>query len=108
MVLVRDGAGDGGLEVLMLHRVSKVAFGGMWVFPGGKVDDDDRRPGDDEAAAARRAAAREAMEECGLAVDPDDLVAVLPLGAAAHHPAAVLDALLPGPGQRRRGHRGRW
>ena len=54
VVLVRDGAGDDGmgdhgcLEVLMLHRVSKVAFGGMWVFPGGKVDDDDRRPGDDE------------------------------------------------------------
>ena len=43
--------------------------------PGGKVDDDDRQPGDDEAGAARRAAAREAMEECGLAVDPDDLVA---------------------------------
>ena len=77
VVLVRDGAGDrdGRLEVLMLHRVSKVAFGGMWVFPGGKVDDDDRQPGDDEASAARRAAAREAMEECGLAVDPDHLVA---------------------------------
>ena len=58
----------------MLHRVSKVAFGGMWVFPGGRVDDGDRQPGDDEAASARRAAAREALEECGLAVDPDDLV----------------------------------
>lgn len=77
VVLVRDGAGDndGQLEVLMLHRVSKVAFGGMWVFPGGRVDDADRQPGDDEAGAARRAAAREAMEECGLAVDPADLVA---------------------------------
>jgi 8-oxo-dGTP pyrophosphatase MutT (NUDIX family) len=72
VVLVRDGAA--GLEVLMLHRVSKVAFGGMWVFPGGRVDDDDRQPGDDDEAAARRAAAREAIEECGLAVDPDDLV----------------------------------
>jgi 8-oxo-dGTP pyrophosphatase MutT (NUDIX family) len=72
VVLVRDGAT--GPEVLMLHRVSKVAFGGMWVFPGGRVDDDDRRSGDDEVAVARRAAAREALEECGLAVDPDDLV----------------------------------
>ncbi len=72
VVLVRDG--DEGLEVLMLHRVSKVAFGGMWVFPGGRVDDGDREPGDDEETAARRAAAREALEECGLAVDPDDLV----------------------------------
>ena len=75
VVLVRDGADGGGLEVLMLHRVSKVAFGGMWVFPGGKVDDEDRRPGGDEAAAARRAAVREAMEECGLAIEPGDLVA---------------------------------
>jgi 8-oxo-dGTP pyrophosphatase MutT (NUDIX family) len=72
VVLVRDGRD--GLEVLMLHRVSKVAFGGMWVFPGGRVDDGDREPGDDDATAARRAAAREALEECGLAVDPDDLV----------------------------------
>lgn len=72
VVLVRDG--DTGLEVLMLHRVSQVAFGGMWVFPGGRVDDDDRRPGDDDQASARRAAAREALEECGLAVEADDLV----------------------------------
>jgi 8-oxo-dGTP pyrophosphatase MutT (NUDIX family) len=72
VVLVRDG--NNGLEVLMLHRDSKVAFGGMWVFPGGRVDDGDRLPGDDEMTSARRAAAREALEECGLAVDPDDLV----------------------------------
>lgn len=72
VVLVRDG--DDGLEVLMLHRVSKVAFGGMWVFPGGRVEEGDREPGADDASAARRAAAREALEECGLAVDPEDLV----------------------------------
>jgi 8-oxo-dGTP pyrophosphatase MutT (NUDIX family) len=72
VVLVRDG--EVGVEVLMLHRVSKVAFGGMWVFPGGRLDDDDREPGDDEETSARRAAAREALEECGLAVDPEDLV----------------------------------
>lgn len=81
VVLVRD-AGDpsqpGGthLEVLMLHRTSTVAFGGMWVFPGGRVEDDDRRPDDpDDEAAGRRAAVREAAEECGLAVDPADVVA---------------------------------
>jgi 8-oxo-dGTP pyrophosphatase MutT (NUDIX family) len=73
VILVRDGAD--GLEVLMLHRVSKVAFGGMWVFPGGRVDEEDRvDDADDEQAVARRAAAREALEECGLAVEPDDLV----------------------------------
>ena len=72
VVLVRDATS--GLEVLMLHRVSKVAFGGMWVFPGGRVDDGDRHGTDDEATWARHAAAREALEECGLAVDPEDLV----------------------------------
>jgi 8-oxo-dGTP pyrophosphatase MutT (NUDIX family) len=73
VVLVRDGASE--LEVLMLHRTSKVAFGGMWVFPGGRVDDDDRRPDDlSDEAAARRAAARESVEECGLALEPDEFV----------------------------------
>jgi len=76
VVLLRDG--PEGIETLMLHRTSKVAFGGMWVFPGGKVDDGDRRdhdPDDPEAeAAARRAASRESVEECGLLVEPDELV----------------------------------
>lgn len=74
VVLLRDEAGS--LETLMLHRTSKVAFGGMWVFPGGRVDEGDLRPDDpDDEAGARRAAAREAAEECALLVHPDDLVA---------------------------------
>ena len=48
VVVLRDG--DEGLETLMLRRNSKIAFGGMWVFPGGRVDDTDRLT----AAAARR------------------------------------------------------
>lgn len=73
VVLLRDAAA--GVEVLMLHRTSKVAFGGMWVFPGGRVEDGDRRADDDgDEPAARRAAAREAEEECGLPIDPDELV----------------------------------
>ena len=36
VVLVRDG--DGGVEALMLRKNSKITFGGMWVFPGGKID----------------------------------------------------------------------
>ena len=36
VVLLRDGAG--GLETLLLRRNSRIAFGGMWVFPGGRVD----------------------------------------------------------------------
>jgi 8-oxo-dGTP pyrophosphatase MutT (NUDIX family) len=75
VVLLRDAAA--GLEVLMLRRDSAVAFGGMWVFPGGRVDEGDRRPDDrDDEAPARRAAAREAVEECGLEVAPDELVAL--------------------------------
>lgn len=72
VVLLRDA--PAGLETLMLHRTSKVAFGGMWVFPGGRVDDGDRRPGEDDLEAARRAAAREAIEECALELEPHELL----------------------------------
>ena len=79
VVLLRDG--PDGLETLMLRRNSKLAFaGGAWVFPGGRIDPEDYPDGvvseDDEAVltAARNAAAREAMEEAGLAVDPETLV----------------------------------
>lgn len=74
VILLRDA--DAGVETLMLHRTSKVAFGGMWVFPGGRVDEGDRRAEDlDDEASARRAAAREAAEECALLLEPADLVA---------------------------------
>ncbi len=82
VVLIRDA--NDGIETLMLRRNSKLAFGGMWVFPGGRIDDDDHHdPGptagvladaDALATAARRAASRESVEEAGVAVDPDDLV----------------------------------
>jgi 8-oxo-dGTP pyrophosphatase MutT (NUDIX family) len=74
VILVRDA--PGGLETLMLRRSSKVAFGGMWVFPGGKVDAADRAglAADDELEAARRAAVREAVEEAGLAIPAESLV----------------------------------
>lgn len=79
-VVVRDG--DGGLEVLMVRRNAALAFaGGNWVFPGGRIDPDDHRdlataPEDPAVldAAARRAAVRETQEECGLVLDPDELV----------------------------------
>jgi 8-oxo-dGTP pyrophosphatase MutT (NUDIX family) len=75
VVLLRDPPAGSGVEVLMLHRTSSVAFGGMWVFPGGRVDDVDRRPDDDgDEPAARRAAVREAAEECGLTLDLTSLV----------------------------------
>src|SRR5690349_17621763 len=73
VVLVRDGAD--GLEVLMLRRNSTLDFaGGMWVFPGGRVDDADRDGAADEEYAAKRAAVREAEEEAGLRIDESRLV----------------------------------
>src|SRR2546421_7574078 len=93
VILLRDRAS--GLETLMVRRSSRLQFGGMWVFPGGRVDPDDHpvsatadelaaagpggRPDEgaaasNELAAARRAAAREAAEEAGLVVDEEGLV----------------------------------
>jgi len=74
VIPVRDGSS--GLEVLMLRRNSKIAFGGMWVFPGGRVDADDWDPAqpEDELAASLRAAVREAHEEAGLELALDALV----------------------------------
>jgi 8-oxo-dGTP pyrophosphatase MutT (NUDIX family) len=71
VVLVRDG--ETGLETLMLHKNSKLAFGGMWVFPGGRIDDEDREGAASAEDAARRAAVREAAEEADLRVDTGDL-----------------------------------
>jgi 8-oxo-dGTP pyrophosphatase MutT (NUDIX family) len=83
VVPLRDG--PGGLETLMLHRSSSLAFaGGMWVWPGGRVEVGDHPvgalPADpalddaDMLVAARRAAVREATEESGLVLDPATLV----------------------------------
>ncbi|MEM7274369.1 MAG: NUDIX hydrolase [Actinomycetota bacterium] len=70
VLLLRDD--PAGLEVLMLKRNSKIAFGGMWVFPGGRVDDDEMVP-DDVVASARAAAVREVEEETGLQIEADAL-----------------------------------
>jgi len=76
VALVRQG--DTGIEVLMLRKNSKITFGGMWVFPGGKIDAADYPGGvADEAnidAAARAAAVRETQEEAGITVDAQDYV----------------------------------
>ena len=76
VVVLRDG--PDGLETLMLRRDKDLSFaGGMWVFPGGRIDPADHHATGGEPdllAAARRAAAREAAEEAALVVDPDGLV----------------------------------
>jgi len=75
VILLRDG--PDGLETLMLRRNSELEFaGGMWVFPGGRVDPEDYPADapDDVEAAVRVAAAREAEEEAGLQCDPEAMV----------------------------------
>ncbi|MHA7306752.1 NUDIX hydrolase [Arthrobacter sp. TMN-49] len=77
IVVVRDG--HAGLEVLMLERPGNSrAFGGAWVFPGGKVDPADRVNADggrrDDFAAAQAAGLRELAEETGQQLSVDDLV----------------------------------
>lgn len=74
VILIRDT--QEGLVTLMLRRNSKLEFvGGMWVFPGGRVDPEDRQGADaDEVAAARNAAAREAREESGLDIEPGEML----------------------------------
>lgn len=58
VLLLRESAG--ALEVLMMRRAAAVAFmGGLWVFPGGRLEPDDHSP---------RALARipgQAMRPCG-------------------------------------------
>lgn len=63
-----------GPEVLMLKKNARIDFGGMWVFPGGRIDDEDYPPDRDLEAAARTAAARETHEEAGIHTKPGDFV----------------------------------
>ena len=73
VVVLRDA--PTGLQTLMLRRNSRLEFvGGMWVFPGGRVDPEDHGGADDVVGAARNAAAREAVEEAGQSIDPETLV----------------------------------
>lgn len=72
VIVVRDTADQGGIDVLLLRRSAFGAFPNMWVFPGGRVDTDDA--GDDELTTARSAAVREAREEVGVVLDPATLV----------------------------------
>ncbi len=72
VVVLRDGAE--GTEVLMLHRTSKFHFGGMWVFPGGRIDPEDYPDDQDVNVAARNAAVRETREEANIEMDSSEFV----------------------------------
>jgi 8-oxo-dGTP pyrophosphatase MutT (NUDIX family) len=69
VVLLRETNSTPSFDVLMLRRNATGGFGGMWVFPGGRVDPDD---GFGEAAFVA-AAVREVREEAGLDLNSDDL-----------------------------------
>lgn len=63
---------SGGFEVLLLKRHGKISFfGGVYVFPGGRVDDADMHEGAERAFV--HAAVRETAEEAGLVVAPEAL-----------------------------------
>jgi 8-oxo-dGTP pyrophosphatase MutT (NUDIX family) len=83
VVVLREGPAGEGPEVLMLRRDAGLSFaGGMWVFPGGRIDPEDH-PGEggpegggdraDLEEASRRAAVREAAEEAGIDLEVDSL-----------------------------------
>ncbi len=72
VVLLRE-EGD-SYEVLMLKKNSKITFGGMWVFPGGKIDAEDYGQSGDLEKAARTASVREAMEETRISLDSNDFI----------------------------------
>lgn len=72
VILLRDK--PGGVETLMLRRNRALrSFAGAWVFPGGRVDPNDA-PGAPELERAKTAAIREAQEETGLTLLPDNLI----------------------------------
>jgi len=71
VVLVRDC--EDGIEALLVQRNKALQhMGGMWVFPGGKVDEADYPEDRDDYQAAVNAAIRETREEAGLSVTLDN------------------------------------
>ena len=76
VVIMRDS--ESAIELLMLRKNSKVAFGGMWVFPGGKIDEIDKvfdSTGNlDELPTAVNAAVRETFEDSSISVAQENLV----------------------------------
>ena len=72
VVLLRDS--EAGIETLMLRKNKDIRFGGMWVFPGGRIDANDYPKSGDKTEAARRAAARETHEEAGIHTNPEDFI----------------------------------
>lgn len=73
VVLLRDT--PSGMKVLLLRRNSDIAYGGSWVFPGGRIDPHEfEAAGGDALHAAQLAAVRETAEEANVTICVNDLV----------------------------------
>ena len=102
LVILREAAGGGAPELLMVERAAAMAFAaGALVFPGGRVDAGDRvlaarLGGDGDEAAARIAAIRETIEEVGLGIGlahAPSPATVATMRAALHGGGAFAEAL---------------
>jgi len=84
--------------VLMVHRNSRGFFGGIVVFPGGRVDEGDTVRGGrgDEESAHRWAALREFAEEAGILITVDGPVSAPGLRDAAFYEWLDDQPLIPG------------
>jgi len=72
IMLGRDNQGE--LEVLLLRRNKALVFaGGLWVFPGGKIEVEDYQEDEGELTAAKVAAVRETKEEANLDIEMEQL-----------------------------------
>lgn len=65
---------NSSVEVLMLQKNTGISFGGMWVFPGGKIDQQDYPENGSLQQAACNAAVRETREETGLNLNQNDFI----------------------------------
>jgi 8-oxo-dGTP pyrophosphatase MutT (NUDIX family) len=77
-VLLLRAAGS-GVEALLVQRHPQLSFmGGLWAFPGGRLEAADHAVGagaaDPVDAAFRHAACRELDEECAIALEPAQLL----------------------------------
>lgn len=73
IMLGRDNEGE--LEILLLKRNKSLAFaGGLWVFPGGKVEANEISQSKTALDAAKLAAIRETKEEANIEVNSEALI----------------------------------
>jgi len=67
VLLLRDF--NNTLQVLLVRRNDKLkTAGGLWVFPGGRVDGADFQDKNDDFLAAKNGAVRETLEETGITI----------------------------------------